>query len=312
MRPSHFEFGGVINWLYDAIWCWHAAGVRSESLVWEKEMRVAAAAFVAIFAWIGPEAFAETGAIPDLSFGGAAWQNMHNDFILPSTGPGPVTWDPKHPYVGNNEGRPPTVRVADVTNPILMPWVKEELQKFNQDALAGKAQYTPISRCRPAGVPGAILLRLNPMFIVQAPGEVMFLYQSDDQVRHIYMNCAHSAQVLPSWYGESVGHYEGDTLVVDTIGVTSKVATDYYLTPHTDQLHVVERYHVIDGGNTLEVSFTVDDPGAFNMPWSASQRYKKTDAPFREVVCAEGEAFAPNQDRPKGLVPIPTATIRDF
>lgn len=275
-------------------------------------MRIAAAAFAGICVWMGPEAFAGTGAIPDLSSGGAAWQNMHNDFILPASGPGPVTWDPAHPYVGNNEGRPPTARVADLTNPILMPWLKEELRKFNQDALAGKVQYTPIARCKPAGVPGAILLRLNPMFIAQTPKEVLFLYQSDHQVRHIYINRPHSAHIDPSWYGESVGHYEGDALVVDTVGVSTKVATDYYSTPHTEQLHVVERYHVVDGGTTLEVNFTVDDPGAFNMPWSASQKYKKIDAPYREVVCAEGEASAPKQDPQSALAPIPTATHRDF
>lgn len=239
-------------------------------------------------------------------------KNMHNDFILPASGPGPVTWDPAHPYVGNNEGRPPTARVADLTNPILMPWLKEELRKFNQDALAGKVQYTPIARCKPAGVPGAILLRLNPMFIAQTPKEVLFLYQSDHQVRHIYINRPHSAHIDPSWYGESVGHYEGDTLVVDTVGVSTKVATDYYSTPHTEQLHVVERYHVVDGGTTLEVNFTVDDPGAFNLPWSASQKYKKIDAPYREVVCAEGEASTPKQDPQSALAPIPTATHRDF
>jgi hypothetical protein len=250
--------------------------------------------------------------MPDLSAGGAAWQNMHNDFILPASGPGPVTWDPAYPYFGNNEGRPPTARVADLSNPILKPWVRDELQKFNQDALAGKVQYTPIARCRPAGVPGAILLRLNPMFIVQTPKQVMFLYQSDHQVRRIYMNQPHSAKVTPSWYGESVGHYEGDTLVVDTVGVTTKVATDYYTTPHTDQLHVVERYHLIEGGETLEVNVSVEDPGAFNMPWSASQRYKKTNEPMREVVCAEGEAFAPSQDPQQSLVPIPKAINPDF
>ena len=259
-----------------------------------------------------PAMAAEPGAIPDLSAGGAAWQNTHNDFILPPSGPGPVTWDPAHPYFGNGDGPRPTARVADLTNPILMPWVKDELQKFNQDALAGKVQFTPIARCRPAGVPGAILLRLNPMFIVQSDKEVLFLYQSDHQVRHIAMNRPHSGRVAPSWYGESVGRYEGDTLIVDTIGITTKVATDYYQTPHTDRLHVVERYRLIDNAATLEVNFTVDDPGAFNMAWSASQRYKKTNEPMREVVCAEGEAFAPKQDPQQNLVPIPTAANLDF
>ena len=272
---------------------------------------VTVAVFVGTCIAVWPAISAEPG-VPDLSAGGAAWQNTHNDFILPASGPGPVTWDPAHPYFGNGDGPRPTARVADLSNPILMPWVKESLQKFNQDALAGKVQYTPIARCRPAGVPGAILLRLNPMFIVQTKAEVVFLYQSDHQVRHIYLNRPHSAKVVPSYYGESVGHYEGDTLIVDTIGITTKVATDYYLTPHTEKLHVVERYHVIDNGATLEVNFTADDPGAFTTAWSASQRYKKTEEPMREVVCAEGEAFAPKQDPQQGLIPIPTAATLDF
>src|SRR5205085_1033168 len=148
-------------------------------------------------------------------------------------------------------------RVADLTNPILMPWVREELRKVNEGGLAGKVQWTPISRCRPASVPGAMLLRRNPVYIAQTPKEVVLLYESDHQTRHIYMNVPHSPKVTPSWFGESVGHYEGDTLVVDTIGLTAKAPTDYYMTPHTDNLHVVERYHVIDGGKTLEVHVTV-------------------------------------------------------
>jgi hypothetical protein len=275
----------------------------------------AANAIAAVFAICGlswQASSAASASVPDLAAGGAAWQNMHNDFILPASGPGPVTWDPAHHYYGNNEDHPPTARVADLSNPILMPWVRDELRKFNEDALAGKVQYTPIARCRPAGVPGAILLRLNPMFIVQTAKQVTFIYQSDHQVRRIYMNQPHSAKVTPSYFGESVGHYEGDTLVVDTVGLSTKVPTDYYTTPHTDKLHVVERYRVIDGGQTLEVNFTVDDPGAFNMAWSASQRYKKIDQPMREIVCAEGEAFAPTQDPQQSLVPIPKAMNPDF
>src|SRR5262252_11122253 len=79
---------------------------------------------------------APSSGIPDLSAGGAAWLNTHNDFILPKSGAGPVTWDPAHPYFGNGDGPRPTSRVADLTNPILMPWVKDALQKFNVDALA--------------------------------------------------------------------------------------------------------------------------------------------------------------------------------
>lgn len=276
-------------------------------------LRSSAAIATTVVLLCPPVLAASSNAIPDLSAGGAAWRNTHNDFILPKSGAGPVTWDPAHPYFGNGDGPKPTSRVADLSNPILMPWVKDALQKRNVDALAGKPQFTPVARCWPNGVPGTILLRLNPLFIVQTPQEVLFLYQSDHQVRHIYLNVPHSGHVLPSWYGESVGHYEGDTLVVDTVGVTTKAAVDYYLTPHTDKLHVVERYRLMDGGRSLEVTFTVDDPGAFTMPWSASQRYQKlSQMPMEEVVCAEGEAFAPIQDPQQTLFPIPAAAASDF
>ena len=236
---------------------------------------------------------------PDLTAGGAGWQNTHNDFILPSSGPGPVTWDPAHPFVGNGGGRGPvTLRVADLSNPILMPWVRDVLKKLNDDALAGKEQRSPTSLCRPNGVPGMILLRNEPLFIAQTATEVTFLYQSDHQFRHIYLNVPHSAKVKPSWYGESVGHYEGDTLVVDTIGLTSKAPVDYYLTPHTDQMHVIERYRRIADGKMLEVTFTVEDPGAFTIPWTASQRYRKLDnTRMQEYACGEGEPLAPHAIR---------------
>jgi hypothetical protein len=275
------------------------------------ERTICIAAAVALLC--SPGVAASSSTIPDLSAGGAAWRNTHNDFILPKNGPGPVTWEQAHPYFGNGDGPAPTSRVADLSNPILMPWVKEALQKLNADALAGKPQFTPVARCWPNSVPGTILLRLNPMFIVQTTKEVLFLYQSDHQVRHIYMDVPHSKNIPPSWYGESVGHYEGDALVVDTVGITSKAAVDYYLTPHTEKLHVVERYRVVDDGRTLEVTFTVDDSGAFTTPWSASQRYQKVaSSPLEEVVCAEGEAFAPIQDPQQALFPIPRAVQPDF
>jgi hypothetical protein len=74
------------------------------------------------------------------------------------------------------------------------------------------------------------------------------LHQHDNDVRRIHLNVPHSANVKPSWYGESVGHYEGDTLVVDTIGLNDKTFVDNFRTPHSDKLHVVERYRLVEGG----------------------------------------------------------------
>ena len=105
----------------------------------------------------------------------------------------------------------------------------------------------------------------------------------------IYLDVPHSANVKPSWYGESVGRYEGDTLVVDTIGVTTKAFIDNFRTPHSDRLHVVERFRTIEGGKTLQVKLHVEDPGAFTTPWSAMQIYRRVEiGPMAESTCAEG------------------------
>jgi hypothetical protein len=97
----------------------------------------------------------------------------------------------------------------------------------------------------------------------------------------------HSAHVKPSWYGESIGHYEGDTLVVDTIGMNDKTYLDGFRTPHTEKLHVVERYKLIDGGETIQVTFTVEDADTFNAPWTAINNLRRVQRPWHEEVCAE-------------------------
>ena len=107
------------------------------------------------------------------------------------------------------------------------------------------------------------------------------IFSGDAQVRHVYLDVPHSANVKPSWYGKSVGHYEGDTLVVDTIGLNDKTFVDNYRTPHTDKLHVVERYKLVNDGKTLQVTFRVEDPDTFYKPWSAIgnlRRVKDADA----------------------------------
>src|SRR2546421_509944 len=81
---------------------------------------------------------------------------------------------------------------------------------------------------------------------------VRILAQHDGDVRRVYMNVPHSANVKPSWYGESVGHYEGGTLVIDTIGLNDKTFVDNFRTPHSEKLHVVERYRLIEDGKRLE------------------------------------------------------------
>jgi hypothetical protein len=233
----------------------------------------------------------------------------HDDFLPPPSGPGPVTFDKAHPYVPNGQGERPSFRVADVTNPILKPWAVEQMRKANQDVLAGKFAFTAKSGCWPGSVPGILLFQFEPLYIVQTPKIVWMIWEFDSQVRRIYLNQPHSKNPKPGWFGESVGHYEGDTLVVDTIGLSDKAFIDFYRTPHTGKLHVIERYRMIDGGKSLEVNFTVDDPGAFNMVWSASQRYGRVQQrPLIETICAENIPRYFSYDIP----PIPEANKPDF
>jgi hypothetical protein len=240
----------------------------------------------------GSLAAQEKAAPPDFSSNQTGWLTFAVEFKPVPGGPSPVRNDPAHPRVSNAEaartGKQPTFLIADINNPNLKPWVKERLKKDNEEVLAGKIAYTPHSSCTPAGVPAFHLYGFQPMYFIQTPKVVVMIFSGDKQVRHVYLDVPHSNNPKPSWYGESVGHYEGDTLVVDTIGMTNKTFVDNFRTPHTEKLHVVERFKLVDGGKALEVNVRVEDPDAFYEPWSAVQRYDRVQRPMREEICAEG------------------------
>ena len=229
--------------------------------------------------------------IPQLESSAAGWSKIADDFQPPASGPGPVTYAKDHPYVPNNaDGRQVTFRIADLTNPILKPWTIEKMREQNELAATGKRAYEARASCRPGGVPGFLVMgRVNPLFFVQGKNEVLLINEGGPEVRRVFLNVPHSPHPKISPYGESVGHYEGgDTLVVDTIGLSDDTYVDNYRTPHTTQLHVIERFQLTEGGKTLQVTIRVDDPGAFNMPWSARQTYRRTRAgAMEEAICAE-------------------------
>jgi len=232
-----------------------------------------------------------------------------DDFLPPENGPGPVLSDPKHPYVPNGSGQP-TYRVADLSNPILKPWAIEKMKKANDEVLSGKVPYIARERCWPAGVPGLdVYTRGQPVYFIQSPKEVLIVNELSTQIRHIYMNVPHTAHPTPSWYGESVGRYDGDELIVDTIGLNDRTFVDNYRTPHTDQMHVIERFKLVDGGKMLEAKITVEDPGTFNMPWTAIQRWRRSEVrAMIEDYCAENNGFFFGYD----VFPMPQANKPDF
>jgi len=255
----------------------------------------------------------EKAGIPQLESVDVGWSKVSDDFQPPESGPGPVTYDRNRPYIpNNNEGRQVTFRIADLTNPILKPWVIENMREQNQLAATGKRAFEARASCRPGGVPGFLVMgRVNPLFFVQGKDEVILINEGGPEVRRVHLNVPHSANPKISPYGESIGHYEGgDTLVVDTIGLSDDTYIDNYRTPHTTQLHVTERFKVTSGGKTLEVTIQVDDPGAFNMPWSARQIFHRTrGGRLEEAICAENN-FAFEGDA--AVAEIPKADRPDF
>ena len=244
----------------------------------------------------------QTSWVPDRPTG--------DDFLPPANGgPGPIMSPKDRPYVPNGNGRQPTYRIADTSNPILKPWAKEQMEKANDAVRAGKVPYITRERCWPAGVPGfTVYTRVQPIHFVAGKKEVTIINELNTQIRHIYMDVPHSKNPGHTWYGESVGHYEGDELVVDTIGLNDKTFVDNYRTPHTDQIHVVERFKLIEGGNILQSTVKVEDPGAFNMPWTGVQRWKRIARPLEEYLCEPSNDGYFSYD----VVPLPKAEKADF
>jgi hypothetical protein len=221
--------------------------------------------------------------------------------------------------------------VGDYTNPILKPEAAEVVKKHGELALNGIADPNPRNQCWPGGPPfdfgGA------PMQLVQTANQVIILYVYDHQVRHVRMNQSHPAQVTPSWYGDSVGHYEDDTLVIDTVGIKvgPYAMVDWYGTPHTEALRVVERYRLLDPeaakegfdrdakqhiqfgtkpnarGKFLQLRFTVEDKGVFTTPWTATMTYRISDDEWGEEVCAGNIQWYPGKD-----ADVPRADKPDF
>jgi hypothetical protein len=273
-------------------------------------------------------------------------------FEPPPSGPGPVVNKSRRPQVADADGKTlpatndvlvsnPAQLVGDYTNPILKPEAAEVVKKHGEMELSGVVSPTPSIQCWPEPVP--YIFNGVAMQMLQQRDKIIFLYPNDHQVRYVRMNQSHPAQLVPSWYGDSVGRYEGDTLVIDTRGVRIGpfAMVDFYGTPYTQALHVVERYRLIDyesakeglerdakenlrpaggadagsaadyayRGKHLQLQFTVEDEGVFTTPWSATVTYRRGVEGWREVVCAENQLELNLAGRGAA---VPTADKPDF
>jgi hypothetical protein len=259
--------------------------------------------------------------LPNLASTQFAWLAEGADWKDPprgTSGHGRIKNDPNYPFLGNVEarrlGRQPTLRIGDAKDPVLKPWAAKEMADSNEEALSGKIDvpFAAQARCWPGGVPGQLLYPAEPFYFIQTPQEVWMIWQRDHMVRRIYLRDKHSDNVKPDWFGESIGHYEGNnTLVVDTIGLSTKNSyIDNFRTPHTTKEHVIERFTVSPDGKKLMAVVMVEDPDTFNAPLHMMMTWVKVRNPLLETVCAENNNDS-NYFHQK-LFPIPEATRADF
>jgi hypothetical protein len=255
------------------------------------------------------------GKIPLLGSAKFAWLVLGVDWFdpPPGLGRGPIRPDPAHPLHGNRDGPGQvTPHIGNAKDPVLKPWAAKQMQESNDEVLSGRRglPFSAQQACYPGGVPEQLLTPAEPFYFIQTPKEVWMTWQTDHQVRRIYLTARHSQDIKPSWFGESIGHYEGDdTLVVDTIGLQARNSyLDWFRTPHTEREQVIERFKLSPDGNALDVLVKVEDPDTFNEPLYMTRRWRKVPNPLLEMVCAENNSdhFGLN------LFPVPQADKPDF
>ena len=165
----------------------------------------------------------------------------------------------------------------------LTPWGAERL-KIN------RKQPLPEAICLPPGVPTEWLIPA-PFEIIPLPGRILILHEQEHLVRQIYMNREHPAEIIPTWMGNSVARWEGDTLIVDTTGFNELTWADLWGLPHSGELHVIERIRRISP-DVLQVEMTIEDPKAYTKPWTAVRRFdRKPDWEIGENICEENNTY---------------------
>jgi hypothetical protein len=172
------------------------------------------------------------------------------------------------------------------------PWAKAEFDARQKAQADGVPMTDSTAQCMPSGMP-RIMAAPYPIKIMQTPKEVVIMHEVQHLFRIIYMNEEHPADLERTFMGHSVGHWEGDTLVVDTTANTTQTLLDEAGDPHSDKLHVVERIRKIDGGKRLENMITIDDPGAYTKPWVAVRYYDwRPEIRLMEYICEENNRNA--------------------
>lgn len=271
-------------------------------------------------AFVWPAWAADGVSIPDLS---GQWGRDNGFFEPPLSGPGPFA------PTANADGTLDLLRAGGnfikraASNPILKPQASEVVKKFVESSLQGEVLPNLHNRCWPEPPPFVLGAHFG-VLIIQQPNEVTLIYLLQNTVRHVRLNTGHPANLKPSWQGDSIGRYEGDALVIDTIGIKkAPISTvDNVGTPHSEALHVTERYRLIDGNAAaeaerrhgvitrapgafygrgpidlstnqkgLQVEFRVEDPNVFTSPWTGFVTYRRPIGDWPESICADNPDF---------------------
>ena len=279
-------------------------------------------------------AFAADGAAGILA---VRWgKNVFNFEGMPS-GPQPLRNLSRLPNGKANNGR----LVGDYRNPILTREAAAVVKQKGELAIAGKGFPSAQDQCRPMAPPFTLAMQLTFEMLPASAGNIAIVYDQNLTVRHIRMNDKHPANLAPSPMGDSVGHWEGDVLVIDTVGVRTDAFTsiDRFGTPQSDAMHVIERYHLIDGAQAkaqidkfettegtvggggraagynpdtslkgLQLEITMDDPKVFVTPLTARVTYRPVISQWQEELCADN----PVEHYKGEWIGLPTAAHPDF
>jgi len=202
-------------------------------------------------------------------------------------------------FSGNWIGSPPTFSISDPSGKKTgtaeddTPYKPETLAKLRSEKPEAGPNATfdsddpRIKYCDPIGLP-RIFMVPNLFKVVQTPENVFLIFEYSTLGLRVAMNRQHPADPDPTWWGDSIGRYEGDDLVIDTVGFNDKTWLDHVGRPHSDQLHLIERFHRIDHDH-MQLDITIDDPKAYTKTWYGRKIFTRVDRDFVDHDCSMSE-----------------------
>jgi hypothetical protein len=248
-----------------------------------------------IACWLAVSALPLTCGVP--AMGQEAVSAQTGATSQPSSGPGSLAgvWTVEnYKATGRYPPRERSIRTADGAMPPLLPKAAALLEYRLKEADKGNMFGNTLTACLPGGIPEMLFGPAYPLQILETPGQVTMLFQEQHLFRQIYLDAAHQEDADPGYFGDSVAHWEGDALVVDTVGLKDNTTLDMVGTPHSEKLHIVERYRRI-GADRFEILMTLEDPDTFSAPWQTRLTYRRAPAGTRteEYIC-ENNRNAPD------------------